>query len=111
MKNNYSIYNVDLNTSDFTPFTPHDASSLSVKEKNIENWMATKPELLFSNPDAVMIIAQEISGEVMADFLACSQWGYNLPVKSSLCKMYNGKVCQKITDELMKRDSLDIHDL
>lgn len=75
MKNNYSIYNVDLNTIDFTPFTPCDASSLNVKEKNIENWMATKPELLFSNPDAVMIIAQEISGEVMADLLAVDSQG------------------------------------
>ena len=75
MQNNYSIYNVDLNTSDFTPFTPRNASSLRINEKNIENWMATEPKLLFSNPDAVLIIAQEISGEVMADLLAVDSQG------------------------------------
>ncbi|MBW6518164.1 MAG: hypothetical protein K0A89_06650 [ANME-2 cluster archaeon] len=75
MQDNYSIYNVDLNTSHFTPFALRNASSLKINEKNIENWMATEPKLLFSNPDSVMIIAQEISGEVMADLLAVDSQG------------------------------------
>lgn len=75
MQDNYSIYSVDLNNSNFAPFIPRDASSFRVKEKNIENWMATEPKLLFSNPDAVMIIAQEISGELMADLLAVDSQG------------------------------------
>ena len=64
-----------MNTSNFTPFVPRNASSLSINEKHIENWMATEPKLLFSNPDAIMILAQEISGEVMADLLAVDSQG------------------------------------
>jgi len=37
--------------------------------------MATKPELLFSDPNSIKIFAQEISGEVMADMLAVDSQG------------------------------------
>ena len=75
MQDNYSIYNVGEGESDFTQFVPRNASSLTIKEKHIENWMATEPKLLFSNYDAIEIIAQEISGEVMADLLAMDSQG------------------------------------
>ena len=44
---------------------------LDVKEKDIEKWVVGKPEILFSDPDAVMIIAKEIMGELQSGCFGC----------------------------------------
>ncbi|MEN6521454.1 MAG: hypothetical protein ABFD46_09955 [Armatimonadota bacterium] len=71
----HSIYRMGLKPEDTVQLVQRSASSLKVKEKQIENWMATKPELLFSNPESLQIIAQEVSGELMADILAVDSQG------------------------------------
>lgn len=70
-----ALYRVDLEKDEFELLSPCEASKLAVKEKRIEEWMAVKPELLFSDKDAVMVIAQELSGEPQADLLAVDSQG------------------------------------
>lgn len=52
--------------------TPH---SIKVKEKHFEEWVAKNPKLLFTDEDAVLVLAQEVSGEPMADILAVDSQG------------------------------------
>ena len=49
--------------------------ALNLREKNIENWVAQTPSLLFTNPEAVLVIAQEREGEPIADILALDSEG------------------------------------
>lgn len=51
------------------------AHSIKVKEKHFEEWVAKNPELLFADKGAVLVIAQEVSGEPMADILALDSEG------------------------------------
>lgn len=70
-----TIFRVDPLNSTFTALKACTSTIINVKEKHIEEWMAKNPSLLFSNPDAVMVIAQEVSGELMADLLAVDSQG------------------------------------
>ena len=70
-----SLYRVNLKTGEFSPLVSCKAADLKVKEKQIEEWMALKPNLLFTDEDAVMIIAQELPGEPQADLLAVDSQG------------------------------------
>ena len=45
------------------------ASEIGIREKNIENWIADNPQLIFPNED-ILTIGQSISGRSMADVLA-----------------------------------------
>jgi len=45
------------------------ASELDLSEKNLENWLAENPELLFGG-EQVLVISQSVSGHRMADVLA-----------------------------------------
>ena len=74
-EDNAAIYRVDLNEPRFDLLLPANAAELSVREKSIEEWVATQPELLFSDKDAVKVIAQEVSGEPLADLLAVDSQG------------------------------------
>ena len=69
------IYRVDLDAGEFEALAAVSAAELMVKEKRIEQWVAAQPELLFSEKDAVMVIAQELSGEPLADLLAVDSQG------------------------------------
>jgi len=70
-----SLYHVDLISGVFESVDSCAAEELNVKEKQIEEWMATNPDLLFTDDEAVMIIAQEKSGEALADLLAVDSQG------------------------------------
>ena len=70
-----SLFRLDASKNVFTPLKAFRPSSIQVKEKHIEEWIAKNPELLFSYPEEVMIIAQEVSGELMADLLAVDSQG------------------------------------
>jgi len=50
------------------------ASEIGIKEKNIENWIADNPQLIFPNED-ILTIGQSISGRSMADVLALDTSG------------------------------------
>jgi hypothetical protein len=50
------------------------ASEIGIKEKNIENWIADKPQLIFPNEE-ILTIGQSISGRSMADVLALDTSG------------------------------------
>lgn len=66
---------MDASKNEFTPLKAFRPSSIQIKEKHIEEWIAKNPDLLFSYPEEVMIIAQEVSGEFMADLLAVDSQG------------------------------------
>ena len=51
------------------------AYSIKIKEKHFEEWVAKNTQLLFTDKHAVMVIAQEVSGEQMADILALDSQG------------------------------------
>jgi len=70
-----SLFRLDASKNIFTPLKAFRSSSIQVKEKHIEEWIAKNPDLLFSYPEEVMIIAQEVSGELMADLLAVDSQG------------------------------------
>ena len=53
----------------FQPYMERSASELDLTEKNLENWMAGNPELLFGG-EQVLVISQSVSGQRMADILA-----------------------------------------
>ena len=75
MDKSRALYRVDLSSGEITRLVPRQSQTLEIKEKQIENWMATNRDLLFSEPDSVMVFAQEVSGEVMADMLAVDSQG------------------------------------
>jgi hypothetical protein len=49
-------------------------SSVGLLEKHIENWLAAHPEILFPG-ELILVIAQSISGDSMADILALDSSG------------------------------------
>ena len=53
----------------FQPYMERTASELNLTEKNLENWMAGNPELLFGT-ERVLVISQSVAGQRMADILA-----------------------------------------
>lgn len=55
--------------STFQPYVERSASELGLVEKDLENWIAKNPELLFST-EQVLVITQSIKGKSMADILA-----------------------------------------
>lgn len=59
----------------FTLLNEVAAHSIKVKEKNFEDWVAKNPKLLFTDENAVLVIAQEVKGEPMADILALDSEG------------------------------------
>ena len=75
MKGIRSVFSVDLAKKIFDPLSPLSARDLKLKEKSIENWIAQNPRLLFTNPEAVLVISQELAGEPMADLLAADSQG------------------------------------
>ena len=50
MKGIRSVFSVDLVNKTFDPLIPVSALDLKVKEKDIQNWIAEKPELLLHEP-------------------------------------------------------------
>ncbi len=75
MNEGESLYRVDMEHETFAELSPVSTGELDVKEKHIEKWVVGMPEILFSDPDAVMIIAKEITGELQADVLAVDSQG------------------------------------
>jgi hypothetical protein len=55
--------------SEFHPYARRSASDLGLREKDLENWVAAHPELLFG-VERVLVIGQSVSGQSMADILA-----------------------------------------
>ena len=53
----------------FQPYMEKAASELDLTEKNLEDWMARNPELLFGG-EQVIVISQSVAGQRMADILA-----------------------------------------
>ncbi len=53
----------------FQRFMKCKASDLNLKEKDVENWLAENPELLFG-VEQVLVITQSIGGQHMADIMA-----------------------------------------
>ena len=56
-------------------FVKRPASELHLVEKDLENWMARNPALLFGGEEEVLVIAQSVSGRSMADILALDAEG------------------------------------
>jgi hypothetical protein len=50
------------------------ASELGIEEKTIEDWLATRSELLFPR-ERILVVAQSIAGQGMADILALDAQG------------------------------------
>lgn len=59
----------DGEQSAFHPYMQRAASELNLKEKNLEDWMARNPDLLFG-AEKVLVIGQSVSGKSMGDILA-----------------------------------------
>ena len=53
----------------FLPYMERSASELGLNEKDLENWMAENPDLLFG-AEHVLVISQSVAGRPMADILA-----------------------------------------
>lgn len=53
----------------FQPYMRRSASELGLRERDLENWIAENPELLFGG-EQVLVIGQSVSGQSMADILA-----------------------------------------
>ncbi|MGD1103648.1 MAG: hypothetical protein ABSA59_16480 [Terriglobia bacterium] len=70
-----SVYLIDLAKKKIDELSPRSARDLKVKEKTIEDLMARNPGLVFTQPDAVLVIGQEVAGEPMADLLAVDSQG------------------------------------
>ena len=60
--------------TEFQTFVKRSASALRLAEKDLENWMASNPALLFGGEE-VLVIAQSVSGLSMADILALDAEG------------------------------------
>ena len=61
--------------TEFQSLMKRSASELRLAEKDLENWMARRPELLFGSGEKVLVIAQSVSGHSMADILALDAEG------------------------------------
>ena len=61
--------------TDFQQFMKRPASELCLLEKDVENWIARHPELLFGSGEKVLVVAQSVSGHSMADVLALDAEG------------------------------------
>jgi hypothetical protein len=73
----YMLYSLEKNGTDFIVrerFIEKAASKLGVLEKAIENWIANSPELLFPK-EQVLVFAQSVAGQSMADVLALDSFG------------------------------------
>jgi hypothetical protein len=70
----FQIHNIE-DTPKFTPISEVSAHSIKAREKHFEEWIAKHPKLLFTDEEAVLVIAQEVSGEPMADILALDSEG------------------------------------
>ncbi len=71
------IFNIKQDGSIYTigeSFSSKSPSEAGLKEKNIENWVAQHPEILFPNEE-ILIFGQSISGLSMADVLALDARG------------------------------------
>lgn len=75
MKRERKIFSVDLPKRNIEPLSRRSPRDLQLSEKDVENWMAKNPRLLFRNPEAVLLIGQELAGEPMADLLAVDRQG------------------------------------
>ncbi|MCH8822749.1 MAG: hypothetical protein IH984_04500 [Planctomycetes bacterium] len=69
------LYRINLKTGNISPLISCSAADLRVKEKQIEKWITLNPSLLFTDAGSVMVIAQELSGELLADLLAVDSQG------------------------------------
>ncbi len=58
----------------FQRFRSRSAGELGLREKDLENWIAKHPELLFGS-ERVLVFAQSVSGQSMADILALDTSG------------------------------------
>jgi len=58
----------------FQPYLRRSASELGIAEKDLENWVAAHPDLLFG-VERVLVIGQSVSGQRMADILALDAEG------------------------------------
>jgi hypothetical protein len=77
------LYALEKNAEQFIvkdKFVEKAASELGIAEKAIENWIAKRPDLLFPN-EQVLVIAQSVSGESMADVIALDSFGNLLVVE------------------------------
>ena len=71
------LYGIDSNNADFTigeKYIMKAASEVGLKEKNIEDFIASNPETLFPNEE-ILVIGQSISYRNMADVLALDATG------------------------------------
>lgn len=75
MRGTRALFRVEIPKGKFIPLIPCSPRNVRVREKTIESWIARNPKLLFSNPDAVMVIGTELAGEPMADLLAVDSQG------------------------------------
>ena len=63
------IKHLEEQKTTFQPYMRRSASELKLIEKDLENWMAENPELLFGG-EQVLVIGQSVAGQRMADILA-----------------------------------------
>ncbi|HEX3359281.1 MAG TPA: endonuclease NucS domain-containing protein, partial [Tepidisphaeraceae bacterium] len=75
MPNERSIFRVDLENRSLQQVGRKAPQELGAREKDIEDLLVKKPEMIFSDPDAVLIIGREVSGESIADVLAVDSQG------------------------------------
>lgn len=75
MAKDRAIYRIDLNSNAMKPLETKSATSLGARERAIEDFLVTNPGLLFTDPSAVLIVSQEVSGESIADLLAVDSQG------------------------------------
>ncbi len=75
MNGDESLYKVNLDDVTFEELQPTPAHAVAIKEKKIEEWVVNHPGVLFTDDNAVMVIAQEVSGEAQADVLAVDSQG------------------------------------
>jgi hypothetical protein len=54
--------------------TPQPVAELGLLEKDIENWIADRPNIILPN-EKILVIGQSISGQSMADVLAIDEFG------------------------------------
>ena len=59
----------DKEKNAFQPYKERSASELQLTEKDLENWMAGHPELLFGD-EPVLVLSQSVAGRSMGDILA-----------------------------------------
>ena len=71
------LFNIEEDNTDFKiggKYIQKPASEIGIREKNIENWIADNPQLIFPNEE-ILTIGQSISGRSMADVLALDTSG------------------------------------